>query len=53
MRLHRAPDISYAEIEAMEQAEGERWAAAAKDPDFQRDVREISEDLRYADSWPE
>lgn len=40
-------------LEMREQAEAERWAAAAKDPDFQREVREISEDLRYAESWPE
>lgn len=40
-------------LEVREQAEGERWAAAAADPDFQREMREIERDLRYAESWPE
>jgi len=40
-------------LEMREQAEGDRWAAAATDSDFQREVREISEDLRFAESWPE
>lgn len=40
-------------LEMLEQAEGERWAAAAKDPDFRREMRDIGEDLRYAESWPE
>jgi hypothetical protein len=40
-------------LEVREQAEGERWAAAAADPDFRREVREIDRDLRYAESWPE
>jgi hypothetical protein len=40
-------------LEARERAEGERWEAASADPDFRREVREVAEDLRYAESWPE
>jgi hypothetical protein len=40
-------------LELREQAEGDRWAAAATDSDFQREMREIERDLRYAESWPE
>lgn len=40
-------------LELREQAEGDRWAAAAADPDFTREMREIERDLRYAESWPE
>lgn len=40
-------------LELREQAEGERWAAAAADPEFRREMREIERDLRYAESWPE
>ena len=40
-------------LEARERAEAERWAAAAEDPDLQREVRDVASDLRYAESWPE
>lgn len=40
-------------LELRQQAEGDRWAAAAADPDFQREMREIQRDLSYAESWPE
>jgi hypothetical protein len=40
-------------LEVRERAEGERWEAAAADPDFRREVRAVAEDLRYAESWPE
>lgn len=36
-----------------ERAEGERWAAAADDPDFQREMQDVQRELRYAESWPE
>jgi hypothetical protein len=39
--------------ELREKAEGERWAAAAEDPDFQREMREVQRGLGYAESWPE
>lgn len=40
-------------LELRERAEGDRWAAAAADPDFQREMGEIHRDLSYAESWPE
>ena len=40
-------------LEARERAEAERWAAAAEDPEFQREVRDVALDLRGAESWPE
>lgn len=40
-------------LEVREQAEAEQWAAAAADPAFQREMREIGEDLRVAEAWPE
>ena len=40
-------------MEHRERAEADRWAAAAADPDFRREVREVQEDLRYAEAWPE
>jgi hypothetical protein len=40
-------------LERREQAEAERWAAAAEDPDFQREMRDVQRELRYAESWPE
>lgn len=40
-------------LELRAQAEADRWVAAAGDPDFQREVREIERDMRYAESWPE
>ena len=40
-------------LELRERAEGERWAAAAVDPEFRGEMREIERDLRSAESWPE
>lgn len=40
-------------LELREQAEGERWAAVAGDPDFQKELRDVQRSLRYAESWPE
>ena len=40
-------------LELRERAEGERWAAAAEDPDFQREMRDLQRDLGYAESRPE
>lgn len=40
-------------LEHRERAEADRWAAAASDPDFQREVREVQRDLSYAEAWPE
>ncbi len=39
-------------LELRERAEAERWAAAADDADFQREIRELEKDLQYAESWP-
>jgi hypothetical protein len=40
-------------LELRGRAEGERWAAAAADPDFQREMRDVQAELRYAEAWPE
>ena len=40
-------------LELREKAEGDRWAAAAEDPDFQHEMRDVQRDLRHAESWPE
>jgi hypothetical protein len=40
-------------LELRGRAEGERWAAAAEDPEFRREMGEVQRDLRYAESWPE
>ncbi len=40
-------------LELREQAEGDRWAAAAADPDFQQEMGDVARDLRSAESWPE
>lgn len=40
-------------LELRERAEADRWATAADDADFQREMREVTGDLRYAESWPE
>lgn len=40
-------------LEMREQAEAQRWAAAASDPDFQLEMRQIAADLRSAEAWPE
>lgn len=39
-------------VELREQAEAERWAAAAEDRAFQAEVREIARELADAESWP-
>lgn len=40
-------------LEHRERAEADRWAAAAAQPDFRREVRDLERDLRYAEAWPE
>ncbi len=40
-------------LEHRERAEADRWTAAAADPEFRQEVREIERDLRYAEAWPE
>ena len=40
-------------LEVRERAEAQRWAAAAADPEFRREMREIARDLRWAESHPE
>lgn len=40
-------------LELRERAEASRWSEAAADPDFGAETREIRNDLRYAESWPE
>jgi len=37
-------------LELRERAEGERWAGAAVDPDFQQEMRDVQRDLRYAEA---
>lgn len=41
----------YAELR--DQAEAARWADAARDPAFQREMRDLDRELRSAESWPE
>ena len=38
--------------EALDRVEGERWAAAAADPEFAAEVRETAADLDRGESWP-
>ena len=38
--------------EARARAEGERWAAAAGDPAFQAEIKEIAEIYDQTESWP-
>jgi hypothetical protein len=40
-------------VELREAAESERWAASATDPEFQDEMRDVQQSLRYAESWPE
>lgn len=40
-------------LELRESAEGEQWAQAGADPEFQDEMRALERDLRYAESWPE
>jgi hypothetical protein len=40
-------------LELREQAEGDRWAAAASDPDFRQEMADVARDLRSAESGPE
>jgi hypothetical protein len=39
--------------EALDRVERERWAAAAADPAFVAEMREIAADLDGDESWPE
>jgi len=38
--------------ESLDRSERERWAAAAADPAFVAEMREIAADLDGADPWP-
>ena len=40
-------------LELREQAEAARWASAAQDKAFRREMRSVATDLRSAESWPE
>lgn len=40
-------------LELRERAEAERWADAADDKAFRREMRAVDRDLRPAESWPE
>lgn len=40
-------------IEIREHAEGDRWEAAAADPDFRQEMHDLAQDLAYAESPPE
>ncbi len=40
-------------LELREHAEGDRWAAAAADPDFRQEMADVARDLRSAESGPE
>jgi hypothetical protein len=38
--------------DALDRVEGERWAAAAADPAFVAEMREVAADLDGDESWP-
>ena len=40
-------------LELRHAAESARWAEAAADPEFEREMRAVDRDLRWAESWPE
>ena len=40
-------------LELRQEAEAARWAEAAADPTFEREMRAVDRDLRWAESWPE
>ena len=40
-------------LELRQEAEAARWAEAAADPEFEREMRAVDRDLRWAESWPE
>lgn len=40
-------------LELRQEAEAARWAEAASDPEFAREMRAVERDLRWAESWPE
>ena len=40
-------------LELREQAEAERWATAAADPEFRQEMRDLARDLRWAEAPPE
>ena len=40
-------------LELREQAEAARWASAAEDAEFKREMRAVAGELRSAESWPE
>jgi len=39
-------------FEARDRAEGEQWAAAASDPEFQAEMAEIAEIYDQPETWP-
>jgi hypothetical protein len=45
-----AVDRLYREVEAT--AEAQRWAAAAADPEFADEARELARDFSNAETWP-
>ena len=40
-------------LELRQAAESARWGEAAADPEFEREMRAVDRDLRWAESWPE
>ena len=40
-------------LELQQEGEGARWAEAAADPAFEREMRALDRELHWAESWPE
>jgi len=40
-------------LEVSDRAEGDRWAAARSDPEFQAEMQDIDRDLRHLETSPE
>ena len=40
-------------LELRERAETERWASAAEDAEFKREMRAVEADMPSVESWPE
>lgn len=49
--VEAAVDRLYREVEA--QAEADRWAAAAADPEFRAEVLDLARRFDDAEAWPE
>lgn len=43
--------VARAALELRARAEAERWAVAAADPEFIREMREVATDLRFAEAF--